>query len=69
MRPEILELLSWVAHEPRAYPEALEVWRTSCPQHSIWEDALDEHLIEIVRSGSAASVIVTPGGRAALDGV
>ncbi|MGH3064933.1 MAG: hypothetical protein ACRDOF_01400 [Gaiellaceae bacterium] len=68
MRPEILELLSWIAREPRAYPEAIEVWRTNCPQHSVWEDALDEQLIEIVRRGSAVSVIVTSRGRAALEG-
>ena len=53
MRPEILELLSWIEGEPRAYPDAIEVWRTNCPQHSVWED----------------SVIVTSRGRAALDRV
>lgn len=69
MRPEILELLSWIEGEPRAYPDAIHVWRTNCPQHPVWEDALDEQLIEIVGSGSRASVIVTSRGRAALDGV
>ena len=67
MRPEVQELLSWVAREPRTYPDAMEVWRTNCPQHSVWEDALDEQLIEIVRNGSHASVVVTARGRAALD--
>jgi hypothetical protein len=67
VRPEILELLSWVAREPRAYPDAIEVWRTNCPQHSVWEDALGEQLIAITRTGSHASVVVTPRGRAALD--
>lgn len=69
MRPEILELFSWIEGEQRAYPDAIEVWRTNCPQHSVWEDALDEQLIEVIRSGSKASVIVTSRGRAALDGV
>ena len=68
MRPELQELLSWVAREPRTYPDAIEVWRTNCPQHSVWEDALDEQLIEIVRNGSRTSVVVTARGRAALDG-
>ena len=67
MKAETLELLSWVATEPRTYPDAIEVWRTNCPQHSVWEDALDEHLIEIVPNGSHASVVVTARGRAALD--
>ena len=39
MRTEIIELLSWVAREPRSYPDAIEVWKTTCPQHSVWEDA------------------------------
>jgi hypothetical protein len=67
MRPEILELLSWVAREPRAYPDAIEAWRTNCPQHAVWEDALHEQLIEVVRNGSHASVVVTSRGQTALD--
>ena len=67
MRPELQELLSWVAREPRTYSDAIEVWRTNCPQHSVWEDALGEQLIEIVRNGSHASVVVSERGRAALD--
>jgi hypothetical protein len=68
MRAEILELLSWVGLEPRTYPDAIEIWRTNCPQHSVWEDALDEQLIAIVPNGSQASVVVTARGRTALDG-
>jgi hypothetical protein len=68
MRPEILELLSWIADGPRAYPDAIEVWRTNCPQHSVWEDAIDDQLIEVVRNGSRASVVVTARGQALLDG-
>ena len=67
MKAGTLELLSWVATEPRTYPEAIEVWRTNCPQQSVWEDAPAEQLIEIVRNGSHARVVVTPRGRAALD--
>ena len=35
MRAEIVELLSWVAREPRSYPDAIEVWKTACLQHSV----------------------------------
>ena len=66
MRAEIIELLSWVAREPRSHPDAIEVWKTTCPQHSVWEDALGDQLIEIVRNGSQASVVVTPHGLEAL---
>ena len=67
MKPETLELLSWIADEPRAYPDAIEVWRTNCPQHSVWEDALGEKLIEVVRNGSRTGVVVTARGQAALE--
>jgi D-3-phosphoglycerate dehydrogenase / 2-oxoglutarate reductase len=66
MSPETLELLSWVSRQPRSYPEAIEVWRTSCPQHSIWEDALGAGLVEVVRNGSDFHVKLTPHGAAAL---
>jgi hypothetical protein len=64
---ETIELLSWISRQPRTYPEAIDVWRTSCPQHSIWEDALRDGLIEVVRNGAESQVAVTPGGAAALD--
>jgi hypothetical protein len=67
MRTEILELLAWVAREPRTYPDTVEVWRTSCPQHAVWEDALGEQLIEVVRNGSSTSVTVTARGEAVLE--
>lgn len=44
--PLIRNLIAWVAKEPRSYAEALEVWRTSCPRLTIWEDAIDRHFIE-----------------------
>ena len=67
MSPETVELLSWISRQPRTYPEAIEVWRTNCPQHSVWEDALGEKLIEVVRNGSKVNVTLTSLGRAALD--
>ena len=66
MHPETLELLSWVSREPRSYPEAIEVWHTHCPRHSVWEDALAEGLVRIVRNGSSSHVVLTPHGRTTL---
>jgi hypothetical protein len=66
MSPATLELLSWIAEEPRTYPDAIDVWRTNCPQHSVWEDAIDEQLIEVVRDGARARVVVTERGQAML---
>lgn len=68
MKAETRALLVWIDEEPRSYPEAIDVWRTTCPQHSVWEDALGERLLEIVRKGSNSHVVVTPRGRAALVG-
>ena len=37
----VLDLVEWVAREPRLYSEVIETWRTSCPRLTIWEDAVD----------------------------
>jgi hypothetical protein len=44
------DLLAWIAAAPRTYRETMEVWRTSCPRLSIWEDALGDGLVR-VRAG------------------
>ncbi len=40
--PLVLDLVEWVAQEPRLYTQVLEVWRTSCPRLTVWEDAVDQ---------------------------
>jgi hypothetical protein len=64
-----LQLLEWVASRPRTYAEALAAWRTSCPQLSIWEDALIDGFIQVTSHGrmEQAQVALTPRGRAVLD--
>ena len=37
----VLDLVEWIAREPRLYSEVIETWRTSCPRLTIWEDAVD----------------------------
>ena len=39
--PLLLDLVEWIAREPRLYSEVIETWRTSCPRLTIWEDAVD----------------------------
>ena len=39
--PLILDLLEWIAREPRSYADVLETWRTSCPRLTVWEDCID----------------------------
>ena len=37
----VLDLVEWIAREPRPYAEVIATWRTSCPRLTIWEDAAD----------------------------
>jgi hypothetical protein len=67
VHPETLELLSWVSREPRSYPEAIEIWHTHCPRHSVWEDALGDGLIQVVRNGRKSHVALTAAGSSALE--
>jgi hypothetical protein len=65
-----LEFLAWVASRPRTYAEAMHAWRSTCPRHSIWEDALMEGLIEVVERGEKldqGQVALTARGRARLE--
>jgi hypothetical protein len=39
--PLVLDLVEWVAKEPRRLAEVIDVWRTSCPRLTVWEDAVD----------------------------
>ena len=62
------QLLSWLAEKPRTYGETMDAWKTSCPRLPIWEDAVDEHLVEVRRGTSmrGAKVILTDRGQARL---
>ena len=65
-----LEFLTWIASRPRTYAESMEVWASTCPRHSVWDDALIDGLI-VVETGETmdqSKVILTPRGRAVLDG-
>ena len=41
------ELLDWIARRERTYAEAMEAWRSNCPRHPVWEDALAEGLVQV----------------------
>jgi hypothetical protein len=66
----ILEFLTWVSMRPRTYGEAMESWRSTCPRHSTWEDALADGLIQIESGGTMdqSKVTLTTRGRALVDG-
>lgn len=61
--PLVRELLAWVARRPRTYEEAMEAWRSTCPRHTTWEDALIDGLVDV----SDGRVELTAAGKALLD--
>jgi hypothetical protein len=69
MNADTRELLESMSRGRRSYPEAIEVWQTHCPRHSVWEDALADGLVRVVRNGSVSQVALTPEGEAALSSV
>ena len=71
LSPLTLELLTWISSRPRTYAEAMEAWRSNCPRQPVWDDALAEGLIVVVRGDGparGAEVTLTARGRALLDG-
>ena len=59
----ILDLVEWVAREPRTYREAMDAWRTSCPRLTIWEDANDHGLLTKADGASGELMVhVTEAG-------
>ncbi len=62
--PLVLDLVEWIAKEPRAYADVLDAWRTSCPRLTVWEDAVDRGFV--VRKpvdGQGTLVAVTAAGQ------
>jgi hypothetical protein len=60
----VLDLVEWIAREPRTHAEVMAAWRTSCPRLPVWEDALDQGLV--ARDAASRRVVVTAAGRALL---
>ena len=59
----VLDLVEWVAREPRLYSEVIETWRTSCPRLTIWEDAVDRgYVARQPVAGHGVRVAVTEDG-------
>src|SRR5262245_19622903 len=70
LSPLMIEFLAWVDSSPRTYNEAMEAWRSTCPRHTIWEDALLEGFIQVGSAGTPqpSEVTLTARGRAILNG-
>ncbi len=57
-----LELLTWVTTRPRSYDDVVEAWRSHCPRHAVWDDAVTAGLV----TAGADGVALTERGQAAL---
>ena len=68
VNPLTLQFLAWVSSRRRTYDETMEAWQTTCPRHTVWEDAIIDGLIQVTSGGAPpqAEVTLTPKGRALL---
>ena len=61
--PLVLDLVEWVAKEPRPYAQVIDAWRTSCPRLTVWEEACDRGLVtRKPTDGQGTMVQVTRSG-------
>jgi hypothetical protein len=58
-----LQLLAWIAERSPTYPETIEVWKSSCPRLTVWEDALSAGLVRVDRG----QVLLTAAGAEELE--
>jgi hypothetical protein len=62
----MMEFLGWISTRRRTYDEAMEAWQSTCPRHTVWEDALSDGLIQIEDTLQQTEVTLTPRGEAVL---
>jgi hypothetical protein len=64
-RPDalVLDFVEWIAASPRRYSEVMEAWKTSCPRLTVWEDAIDQGLVQRCRIDGQPSIETTDAGR------
>jgi hypothetical protein len=60
----VLDLLEWLAKEPRTYGQTMDIWRTSCPRLAVWEEAVDRGLVtRAPNPAGGVCITVTAAGR------
>ena len=60
-----LQMLQWIAEGTHSYAEVLDVWKSTCPRLTIWEDACANGLVDSAPTVSG-TVSLTDKGRRAL---
>ena len=60
------QMLEWIATRSPTYADVLDTWHSSCPRHTIWEDAVMAGLVD--HDGRREAVVhLTPAGQALLS--
>jgi hypothetical protein len=59
----VLDFVEWIAASPRRYSDVMDAWKTSCPRLTIWEDAIDQGLVQRCRIDGELSIEATAAGR------
>ena len=59
----VLDFVEWIAARPRRYGDVMDAWKTSCPRLTIWEDAIDQGLVQRCRIDGELSIETTEAGR------
>ncbi len=64
IEPLVLDLVEWVAKEPRPYADVMDAWKTSCPRLTVWEDAVDSgYLVRQHDRVLGVRVVATEAGK------
>ncbi|HJM92202.1 MAG: hypothetical protein QF603_02230 [Alphaproteobacteria bacterium] len=59
----VLDLVQWVAVQPRSYEDVMAAGRTSCPRLTIREDAVEQNLLRRENLDALGAMVrVTPRG-------
>lgn len=66
IEPLVMDLVEWVAREPRTYRDTMDAWRTSCPRLTVWEGAVEQRLVERVPVAGGEIVMASAIGKALL---
>lgn len=67
LTPLILDFLEWIETKPRSYADVIDVWRTSCPRLTVWEDSQDRGFVTRRTDPHIGQIIeLTPEGQALL---
>lgn len=65
----MLEFLAWISSRRRTYAETMNAWQTTCPRHTVWEDAMIDGYIQLNRQATLRDpeVTLTARGQALLN--